>query len=381
MLITAPFQTAPSNDGGRPCFRRANLAIMSILTEPIGSIPRPAALLAAMTGFQAGTVTAAALQDAQSEALRDTITRFEQTGSPIITDGEQTKPSFATYPLTGLTNLAPDGVIIPFADGHTRRLPSLTAGPFRYGVHAATYTKAARAYTQLPIKQAVISASALSLLYPASGIAGYSRDEFIADLIDEAEADIRGALDAGAAIVQIDFTEARLSLKLDPSGGLLRSFIDLNNNVLARLSAEDRSRIGVHVCPGGDHDSTHSADVDYAALLPDLFKMNVGRFYLQMASEPDRKRVLGIVKQILQPGHIVFVGVIDPINPTVETPAQVRDRILEAASILPVAQLGTTDDCGFSPFADDTSTARDVAFSKIKSRIEGTELAALSLGI
>src|ERR1700733_9127599 len=132
--------------------------------------------------------------------------------------------------------------------------------------------------TGLPIKQAVISASALSLLYPSEPIAGYSREQFLADLIDEAETDIRGALDAGAASVQIDFTEARLSLKLDPSGGLLRSFVALNNQVLDRFSSAERQRIGVHVCPGGDIDSTHSADIDYAALLPDLFQMRAGRF-------------------------------------------------------------------------------------------------------
>jgi 5-methyltetrahydropteroyltriglutamate--homocysteine methyltransferase len=321
------------------------------------------------------------LESAYSDALRDTIQRFEQTGSPVITDGEQTKPSFATYPLSGLNNLAPDGVTIPFADGHTRQLPRLTQGPFRYGVHAGSYVKAARAYTRLPIKQAVISASALSLLYPVAGIPGYSREAFTADLINEAHADIRGALDSGAASVQIDFTEGRLSLKLDPSGNLLRSFVALNNQVLDGFTAEEQLRIGVHVCPGGDHDSTHSADVDYAGLLPDLFQMNVGRFYLQMASEPDRKRVLRLVSQLLKPHQVVFVGVIDPINPIVETAVQVRDRVLEAASILPVAQLGTTDDCGFAPFADDTSTARDIAFSKIRARVEGTALAARELEI
>jgi 5-methyltetrahydropteroyltriglutamate--homocysteine methyltransferase len=66
------------------------------------------------------------------------ISRLEATGSPVITDGEQTKPSFATYPLVGLENLAADGVTIPFADGHTRQLPRLTRGPFCYGVHAVT---------------------------------------------------------------------------------------------------------------------------------------------------------------------------------------------------------------------------------------------------
>ena len=353
----------------------------SIPTEQIGSIPRSASLLQTIVAFQTGKVSQSEMDAAFADALCDTIQKLEHTGSPILTDGEQTKPSFATYPLAGLNNLAPDGITIPFADGHTRQLPRLTAPRFRYGVHAGSFTKAARRYSNLPLKQAVISASALSLLYPASGIPDYPREAFLADLIDEAAADIRSALDAGAAVVQIDFTEARLSLKLDSSGNLLRSFIALNNQVLDRFTAAERQRIGVHVCPGGDYDSTHSADVDYAGLLPDLFQLNVGRFYLQMASEPDRKRVLQMVRSLLQPNHTVFVGVIDPINPSVETPAQVCERVLEAASVLPVAQLGTTDDCGFAPFADDTSTARDIAFRKIRARVEGTELAARQLSV
>ncbi len=350
-------------------------------TEPIGSIPRPPALIQAMHACASGAIGRDALDAAYAAALKDTIERFEATGSPVISDGEQTKPSFATYPLAGIGTLAPDGVVIPFADGHTRQLPRLTAGPFRYGVHADSFLKAARNYAKKPVKQAVISASALSLLYPADGIAGYPREAFLADLIAEARADIRGPLDAGAAAVQIDFTEGRLSLKLDPSGGLLRVFIALNNQVLDGFSAAERERIGVHVCPGGDHDSTHSADVDYAGLLPDLFQLNVGRFYLQMASEKDRRRVLRIVKDRLKPDQFVFIGVIDPINPAIETAEQVRERVLEAASILPLAQLGTTDDCGFSPFADDTSTARDTAFYKIRARVEGTALAARELAL
>jgi 5-methyltetrahydropteroyltriglutamate--homocysteine methyltransferase len=346
-----------------------------IPTEPIGSIPRPPRLIQAIAAYQAQQIARDVLDDAYYEALRDTIDRLQQTGSPVLTDGEQTKPSFATYPLTGIKNLAPDGVVIPFADGHQRQLPRLTSGPFRYGVHAHTYVKALRAYTQRPVKQA------LSLLYPAEEIPGYARDAFLADLIAEAEADIRGALEAGATTVQIDFTEGRLSLKLDPSGNLLRSFIALNNQVLDRFTPDERRKIGVHVCPGGDHDSTHSADVDYAGLLPDLFQLHAGRFYLQMASESDKPRLYPLIKRLASAKQLVFIGVIDPIHPTVETPEQVRDRVLEAASFLPLEQLGTTDDCGFAPFADDTSTARDTAFKKIQARVEGTELAKRELGV
>jgi methionine synthase II (cobalamin-independent) len=136
----------------------------------------------------------------------------------------------------------------------------------RYGVHAVTYLKAAQQHAHRPVKQAVISASALSLLYPQNGVVGYSSEAFLDDLVDEAERDIRECLTAGAACVQIDFTEGRLALKLDPSGGVLNAFIELNNRVLDRFNATERQRIEVHTCPGGDHDSTHSADVDYTVL-------------------------------------------------------------------------------------------------------------------
>src|SRR5271154_5170873 len=213
---------------------------MSVPTEPIGSIPRAADLLAAMRAHAAGKISIEQLKTVEESALRDTISRLEGTGSPVITDGEQTKPSFATYPLSGLEHLESDGVIIPFADGHTRQLPRLTAGPFRYGVHAATYLKAAQRYAHRPVKQAVISASALSLLYPQNGLSNYPRDTFLGDLVGEAEQDIQECLDAGAPCVQIDFTEGRLALKLDPSASILKAFVELNNRVLARFTPEQR---------------------------------------------------------------------------------------------------------------------------------------------
>lgn len=354
---------------------------MTIATEPIGSIPRPAYLLDGMVRLAAGTLDQAGFDALAEKALTETIQRLEAIGSPVVTDGEQAKPSFATYPLAGIDSLAPDGAVIPFADGHTRQLPRLTAGPFRYGTFAVSYVDTARRIANTPVKQAVIAPSALSLLYPADGIDGYPREAFLADLADEAERDIRQCLDAGAASVQLDFTEGRLSVKLDPSKGVLRDFIELNNTVLDRFTDEERARIGVHTCPGGDQDSVHSLDIDYADLLPDLFRLHAGTFYLQLASEPDPERVLRIVAEHAAADQRIFIGVIDPIDPVVETAEQVRDRVLAAAEHLGVDRLGTCDDCGFSPFADDTSTSRDTAFAKIEARVRGTQLAAEALGV
>lgn len=241
-------------------------------------------------------------------------------------------------------------------------------------------------------RQAVITASALSMVYPKATIRGYSHEQFLNDLTSECEKDIRLCLESGAQCVQLDFTEARFSLKVDPSGQLLRDFVQLNNRVLDRFGFREQHRLGVHVCAGecaslvhplppvsclagGDQDCYHSFEVDYLEVLPTLFQLHVGNFFLQLAGEPDRERVLACIRDHVQPWHRVFVGVINPINPRVETAEEVCERVLEAVKYIPVEQLGTTDDCGFSPFDDDQSTSRQIAFDKIRARVEGTRLA------
>jgi 5-methyltetrahydropteroyltriglutamate--homocysteine methyltransferase len=356
----------------------AKPAPATIPTEPIGSIPRPVDLVERVAKGDSEDPNLASFYE---DAIRDTIERFEAAGSPVVTDGEQRKyHDFATYCVHGLPNTAPDGFTIPFADGHTRRLSRLTAGPFRYGRYADSYLDAAMRYAHVPVKQAVISPSAVSLMYPAGTIPDYSREQFIDDLLREHETEIRRCLKKGAYKVQVDFTEGRLAAKVDPSGHLLNSFIDLNNLALSRFSPEERRRIGVHTCPGNDLDSTHSADVDYAELLPSLFTLKAGNFYIALAGEPDRRHVLKIIRKHLRPDRRIFVGVIAPMNPRIETPEEVRDRVLEASAYIPIEQLGTTDDCGFSPFFDNTSTSRDTAFAKIRARVRGTAMAAELIG-
>lgn len=352
--------------------------MMTIPTEPIGSIPRTPELIEALKSRDGADPS---LDPLYEEAIRDTIQRFEATGSPVITDGEQRKyHNFWTYAVHGMPNTAPDGFAIPFAAGHVRRMPRLTGGPFRYMRRADEFLKTAQRYTHVPLKQAVISPSAMSLMYPPDEIPGYSREEFIQDLLREHEAEIRACLAIGAHKVQVDFTEGRLAVKIDPSGALLRSFIDLNNLALSRFSPEDRKRIGVHTCPGGDRDSTHSAEVDYAELLPSLFELKAGNFYIALAGEKEPSRVLRIIREFMKPDQRIFVGVVAPIDSHVETAQHVRDRVLAAAEFIPIDQLGTTDDCGFSPFCDDTSTSRDTAFKKIRARVQGTALASQILG-
>jgi 5-methyltetrahydropteroyltriglutamate--homocysteine methyltransferase len=111
-----------------------------------------------------------------------------------------------------------------------------------------------------------------------------------------------------------------------------------------------------------------------------LFQLDVCNFYICLAGERDRVRVLETIRGCIKPHHRILVGVVDPIDPRIETAEQVRDRVLEAVRYIPLVQLGTTDDCGFAPFSDDTSTSRETAFAKIRARVLGTQMAARILG-
>jgi 5-methyltetrahydropteroyltriglutamate--homocysteine methyltransferase len=106
-----------------------------------------------MKAFAAGQINEQGLGKLFDSALEDTIRNLEATGSPVISDGEQTKPSFITYPIHGLEGLVPDGVVIPFADGHSRQLPKITRAPFRYETYAdASVCKARKLTSGLPLR-------------------------------------------------------------------------------------------------------------------------------------------------------------------------------------------------------------------------------------
>ena len=380
---------------------------MAIPTELVGSLPRPMKLQEGYQKLDDGEITWEDLQALQDEAAEDSIRRLEETGEPLVTDGEQRESSFATYPITdtlagtGLAdNLAGDGQFFAiFDDGHHRQLPRLTGGPFRYKTFASEFVEKNKAVASRDVKQAVIAPSMLMLLYPLEEeIEGYSREQFLDDLCDEVEKDIRQCFDAGAQRVSIDFTEGRLANKNDSRNpwtnkDMLQEFIDLNNRVIDRFSPEERKNIGIHTCPGGDCDSVHSKDVPYEKLLSKMFQLNAGYFLIQCASEDDKESVYKLVGEYSRDDangvpQVCFMGVINPLDPEVETPEQVRDDLVTAAKYIPVERLGATDDCGFSPFSRDVKPkhgspdfARDVAMQKITNRLKGARMASEELGV
>ncbi|KIK56181.1 hypothetical protein GYMLUDRAFT_1016898 [Collybiopsis luxurians FD-317 M1] len=396
---------------------------MPIPTELVGSLPRTVYLQQAYADYDSGKITREEFVKVQDKAVENLLTHLKKTGETYLTDGDQRVCSFVMYPVIetlggkGIAdNMAPDGVLFPFDDGHHRQIPRVARGPFntksnisasRYNTYAWQNFKLSVAQSKgYPMKQTVISPSMMYLLYPfAEEVPGYPRQQFMNDIVNECEKDIRGCFAAGAKRVSIDFTEERLpgrtALKNDPGNPwtkarLIDTFVDLNNRVLDRFTPAERINIGIHTCPGADCDSNHSFDVPYHALLPSLFKINAGYFLMQLASHtPDIRTSVyqEIGKHIRRDANgvkqVAFIGVTHTLNPTVETPEQVCESLIEASKYIPVDQLGATDDCGFSPFCDDIKPkhggnlefAMDVALEKISARIKGAKMASEKLNV
>ncbi|KAL8286812.1 hypothetical protein RQP46_004340 [Phenoliferia psychrophenolica] len=368
----------------------------------VGSLPRPTYLQEAFAAHDAGKLDKAGLVAVQDRAAQESIVLMEEAGQRIVTDGEQRASS--TLAGTGLMNgLVPAGQYFAiFDDNHHRQLPGLAPnfkGPFKYRTYAYEYLKLSKPHATHAMKCAVIAPSMLYLLYPlAEAIPGYSREQFCDDLVNECEKDIRGCFAVGAQRVSIDFTEGRLATKEDPrnpwtGAKLLDTFIKLNNRVLARFAKEVRVNIGIHTCPGGDCDSVHSAEVPYTNLLGPMFQMNAGYFLIQLASEEDKEKVYKEIGEKIRKDadgvkQVAFIGVTNPLNPRVETATEVCDALVCAAKYIDPTQLGSTDDCGFSPFSIDLKPkhgspdfAREIAQAKIRARNEGTKMAAVKLGL
>lgn len=119
--------------------------------------------------------------------------------------------------------------------------------------------------------------------------------------------------------------------------------------------------------------------------------MDAGYFLIHLASEKDQAGVYeqngkAIRRDANGAKQVAFLGVINPLDPTVEAPEQVCEDMVTASKYIDKDQLGATDDCGLSPFSIDVKSkhgspgfAREEAFEKITNRIKGVKMASEKL--
>lgn len=350
-----------------------------IPTTVVGSLPRPPRLIELSEAYAAKPTPAARRKlEAEIRATqKENLARQAAIrGLSEISDGEPWKRyGFALYPIQDAEKSFRfgEGLTISFEDGHSRRLPLLVRRPKFTASSVGPFREAKRLVPRRRLKAAIISPSALALAYQKD-VPGYPKDAYVEDVLAYLEADAKALLRAGASHVQVDVTEAPIFHQLAGRDGV-KQVIDLNNELLARLP---RSKAQVHVCFGSDRRAEHSKGVGYAELWPDLAEFRADGLVLQFAGrrEDDIDRLDG---SILGRRARVFVGAIDVSNGIPETPEAVAGIAERAAPRLGVEHLGLTTNCGFSPFGDDPTMPRDVAFAKLEALGAGAILAGQRL--
>ncbi len=352
-----------------------------IPTTVVGSLPRPPELIEASKAYQENRSDAnrRRLAAAAKTTLAENVRRQSAIdGLNEISDGEPWKRyGFALYPVQDAEEYFRfgEGITISFEDGHHRRLPLLVKKPSLREASVDHFKEASALTAGQLLKAAIISPSALSLAYQKD-VADYPKDAFVHDVLAYLETDAKNLLEAGASHVQVDVTELPIFFQLAGKEGV-RQVIDLNNELLERLP---RNKTQVHVCFGSDARAEHSKSVGYKDLWPALADFKADGLVLQFAGrrEGDLERIDG---SVLSANTTVYVGAIDVSNTTRESTAAVAGIAQTAARRLGVGHLGLTTNCGFSPFGDDPTMPREVAFAKLEALGAGALQASADLGL
>ena len=355
-----------------------------IRQTPVGSLPRSARLQEAYNAFDDGNLKKLELDKLIDSEIKDVVTNYEKIdGNPIITTGEVEKPNFLTYFLEkGFIKLGKPnepgrkGFTIEFEGHHAREMPVLQKEqtPFKFAHYGDEWLSTLKKYSNKAFKATVIAPSAVSLIY-RNEIPGYSKDQFIKDLVKECAKDVKKCIASGATEVGMDMTEATYAMKVDKTGKVLNDMVELVNLVCNLLTPDELDKVTLHTCFGADNFTNHNYS-NFQDVYPALLKSQIKNFHLPFASlgEGNFEEVLKCIKNNLN-GKFVYLGFVSHLAKDIETPKRVAERIELATSILGFIP-GASECCGYSPFCNDLTTTREWAFEKLRARVEGVKLAA-----
>jgi 5-methyltetrahydropteroyltriglutamate--homocysteine methyltransferase len=355
-----------------------------IKQTPVGSLPRSPKLQEAYNAFDDGNLKKAELDKLIDAEIKDVVTSYEKIdGNSIITTGEVEKPNFLTYFLEkGFIKLGKPnqknrkGFTIEFEGHHAREMAVLQKKqtPFKFAHYGDEWLSTLKKYSKKPFKATVIAPSAVSLIYKDE-IPGYSKNQFIKDLVSECAKDVKKCIASGATEVGMDMTEATYAMKVDKTGKVLKDMVGLVDLVCDQLSSEELNKVTLHTCFGADNFTNHNYS-NFQDVYPALLKSKIKNFHLPFASlgESNFEEVLKCIKNNLN-GKFVYLGFVSHLAKDVETPKRIAERIELANGILGFTP-GVSECCGYSPFCNDLTTTREWAFEKIRARTEGAKLAA-----
>ena len=367
-----------------------------ILTTHVGSLPRSKAVTDVVFAQEQGE----APENAESiirDAVDAVVGKQVATGVDVVSDGEMSKISYATYIKDRITGFDGDSERQPPSDleefpGFLKRQASSGGTPtYRrpccvgaievkdmgpVGVDIDNLVTAIRKYKPTESFMNAASPGVIALFQPNKHYP--THEAYLRALADAMAHEYRAITDAGI-VLQLDSPDLGLGRHMmfkDKSDAEYQALASLHVDALNHaLDGIPKDRVRLHVC-WGNYEGPHHHDAPMELVLPIALRANVGALLFE-SSNPRHAHEWETFKDADLPDDLVLVpGVIDSTTNFVEHPKLVAERICRFAEIVGRDRVIAGSDCGFSTFAGFGAVDEDIVYAKLKSMADGAALAS-----
>jgi len=370
-----------------------------IQTTHVGSLPRPESLLALLRAKTDGTNFDAAVLDAElTGAVHDVVARQVDMNIDFVSDGEFSKPGYATYITDRLTgfggefvghaaqdlrdyrdfarHLVQIGGVVPTAGGaccqgpvHAKDTTSLEID--LDNLHAAVDAAKPIGAFMNAASPGVVAVFQKNEHYP-------SEDAYI-EAVAEALRPEYEAIVAAGFLLQVDSPDLAMGRHLafaelddDAFVAIARRNVTALNEALRNIPAD---RVRMHLC-WGNYPGPHHRDIPLEKII-DVVLTAKPKFLLLEGANPRHEHEWQIFNALDLPADKILVpGVIDSTSNYIEHPDVVAQRLYRYADVVGRERIMAGSDCGFSTFSGYPTVYPDIAWAKLESLVEGARRAS-----
>ena len=375
-----------------------------ILTTHVGSLPRTEAVVSLLEAREnRKSFDTAVFDQAVHQAVHDIVKRQAEIGIDVVSDGETSKMSYATYVRDRLSGFSEEGStetprphldVAPFPD--LQRKMALLTGPRRFKrvtcvgpikVQNRDLLKADLANMRAAVDavrpvDAFMNAASPGVVASFLPNAHYpSHDAYVEAVADAMREEYEAIVGAGF-VLQVDCPDLAMSrhtgFQALSDGDFLKRtafHIDVLNHALERVPAD---MVRIHIC-WGNYEGPHTHDIDLVKIADIVLRAKAKAVSLEMAN-PRHEHEWAVWKKIPLPDDKVLLpGVIDTSTNYVEHPDLVAERIVRLANVVGRERVIASTDCGFGTAAGHGKIDPGVAFLKLGALVEGAARASKQL--
>ena len=355
-----------------------------IRSDVVGSLLRPEPLKAARQRAEHGELAPAELKRIEDRAVDEAVRMQEAAGLDVVTDGELRRYAFFGHlidALDGFDKLG--GWAIPFHNEQGERLVfkrPVVVERLRWRRSMCTEEFVyLRARTTRRSKVTLISSQQAAAYWDPEKSAGAypTRDAYLADIVDFTRREVEGLVGLGCTYIQIDAPQYAALLDPELREGyrkrgsdpdrLIDACIEMDNAVIGRHPGVT---FGLHICRGNNQ-SMFYASGGYEPIARVFTRSRFERFLL----EYDDRRSGGFEPLRAMPeDRTVVLGLVTTKTPRLESVAELRARVEEAARVVPLPRLALSPQCGFASTLEGNRISPEVQEAKLRRVAETARL-------